>query len=96
MRRLPIAVRRLASDLTRHRFRSPIDWKTKYNEVADMLQETRAELDDFQVSSRELEEEWEKELGRTEKAQQELKVKAARAEHERDEWKVHLQIGVLS
>lgn len=64
------------------------DWKAKYNEVADMLQETRQELDDFQVSSRELEEELEKELARTEKAQQDLKVKAARAEHERDEWKV--------
>ncbi|KAI0815229.1 hypothetical protein BC629DRAFT_852629 [Irpex lacteus] len=63
------------------------DWKAKYNEVADMLQETRQELDDFQVSSRELEEELEKELARTEKAQQDLKVKAARAEHERDEWK---------
>ena len=46
-----------------------------------MLQETRQELDDFQVSSRELEEELEKELARTEKAQQDLKVKAARAEH---------------
>ncbi|KAI0704838.1 hypothetical protein BC835DRAFT_1315347 [Cytidiella melzeri] len=63
------------------------DWKSKYYEVADMLQETRQELDDFQVSSRELEEELEKELARTEKAQQDLKVKAARAEHERDEWK---------
>ena len=68
--------------------RSFTDWKAKYNEVADMLQETRQELDDFQVSSRELEEELEKELARTEKAQQDLKVKAARAEHEREEWKV--------
>ncbi|KAI0094642.1 hypothetical protein BDY19DRAFT_879925 [Irpex rosettiformis] len=63
------------------------NWKCKYNEVADMLQETRQELDDFQVSSRELEEELERELARTEQAQQDLKVKAARAEHERDEWK---------
>ncbi|KAI0348444.1 hypothetical protein BDW22DRAFT_1404343 [Trametopsis cervina] len=73
--------------LTAHNDDDFTDWKAKYNEVADMLQETRHELDDFQVSSRELEEELEKELARTEKAQQELKVKAARAEHERDEWK---------
>ncbi|TFK57154.1 hypothetical protein OE88DRAFT_101218 [Heliocybe sulcata] len=63
------------------------DWRAKYNEVADMLAETRAELEDFQHSSKELEEELERELERTEKAQQELKVKAARAESERDEWK---------
>ncbi|KAI0375342.1 hypothetical protein BV20DRAFT_960458 [Pilatotrama ljubarskyi] len=56
-------------------------------EVADMLAETRAELDDFHHSSKELEEELERELERTEKAQQELKVKVARAEQERDDWK---------
>ncbi|KAG6860112.1 hypothetical protein C0995_015550 [Termitomyces sp. Mi166 len=63
------------------------DWRAKYNEVADMLAETRAELDDFHHASRELEAELENELQRTEKAQQELKVKAIRAESERDEWK---------
>jgi hypothetical protein len=60
-----------------------------------MLAETRAELEDFQQSSKELEEELEHELERTEKAQQDLKVKAAKAEAERDEWKVcitHLTI----
>ncbi|CCL98979.1 uncharacterized protein FIBRA_00987 [Fibroporia radiculosa] len=66
---------------------SSTDWKTKYLEVADMLAETRAELDDFHHSSKELEEELERELERTEKAQQDLKVKVARAEQERDEWK---------
>ncbi|OJT03062.1 Nuclear distribution protein nudE -like protein [Trametes pubescens] len=69
-------------------FSSPgADWKSKYLEVADMLAETRAELDDFHHSSKELEEELERELERTEKAQQELKVKVARAEQERDDWK---------
>lgn len=53
-----------------------------------MLQETRAELDDFQRSSKELEEELERELERTEKAMQDLRVKATRAEMERDDWKV--------
>ncbi|KAK0245854.1 hypothetical protein EDD85DRAFT_1016894 [Armillaria nabsnona] len=63
------------------------DWRAKYNEVADMLAETRAELDDFHLASKELEAELEDELQRTEKAQQDLKVKVARAEIERDEWK---------
>lgn len=53
-----------------------------------MLAETRAELDEFQQSSKELEEELEAELERTEKAQKDLVVKASKAESERDEWKV--------
>ncbi|KAF9015280.1 hypothetical protein BDQ17DRAFT_1386057 [Cyathus striatus] len=66
---------------------SSTDWRAKYNEVVDMLAETRAELDDFHYASKELEAELEAELQRTEKAQQDLKVKVARAETERDEWK---------
>lgn len=69
-------------------YSSSTDWKTKYYEVADMLAETRAELDEFHTSSKELEEELIKEIERTEKAQQDLKVKASRVETERDEWKV--------
>jgi hypothetical protein len=53
-----------------------------------MLSETRTELDDFHASSKELEEELERELERTEKAQQGLKIKVAKADAERDEWKV--------
>jgi uncharacterized phage infection (PIP) family protein YhgE len=53
-----------------------------------MLAETRAELDEFHHSSKELEEELIRELERTEKAQQDLKVKVAKAESDRDEWKV--------
>ncbi|KAK0208371.1 hypothetical protein DFS33DRAFT_1379895 [Desarmillaria ectypa] len=68
-------------------YSSLTDWRAKYNEVADMLAETRAELDDFHFASKELETELENELQRTEKAQQDLKVKVARAEIERDEWK---------
>ncbi|KAG1826062.1 uncharacterized protein BJ212DRAFT_1259763 [Suillus subaureus] len=66
---------------------SSTDWKVKYNEVADMLAETRAELDEFHTSSKELEEELIKEIDRTEKAQQDLKVKVAKTELDRDEWK---------
>lgn len=76
--------------MLRTSYSSQSDWKTKYIEVADMLAETRAELDDFHASSKELEEELERELERTEKAQQELKVKVAKAEHEKDEWKVSM------
>ena len=67
------------------------DWKAKYNEVADMLAETRAELDEFHTSSKELEEELIKEIDRTERAQQDLKVKVSRTETERDEWKVRFR-----
>jgi hypothetical protein len=55
-----------------------------------MLAETRAELDEFHIASRELEAELEAELQRTEKSQQDLKVKVARAESERDDWKVRV------
>ncbi|KAF7969219.1 hypothetical protein HWV62_27925 [Athelia sp. TMB] len=63
------------------------DWRSKYNEVADMLAETRAELDEFHASSKELEDELIKEIDRTEKAQQDLKLKVARTETEREDWK---------
>jgi hypothetical protein len=69
-------------------YSAPTDWKAKYYEVADMLAETRAELDEFHTSSKELEEELIKEIERTEKAQQDLRVKVSRVETERDEWKV--------
>lgn len=69
-------------------YSSSTDWKAKYYEVADMLAETRAELDEFHTSSKELEEELIKEIERTEKAQRDLTVKVSRIETERDEWKV--------
>ncbi|KAF7436937.1 NADH:ubiquinone oxidoreductase [Pleurotus ostreatus] len=66
---------------------SSVDWREKYNEVADMLAETRVELDEFHAASKELEAELENELQRTEKAHQDLKIKVAKAENERDDWK---------
>ncbi|KAF8446056.1 hypothetical protein L210DRAFT_3391847 [Boletus edulis BED1] len=68
-------------------YSSSTDWKAKYYEVADMLAETRAELDEFHTSSKELEEELIKEIERYEKTQHDLKVKVSRIESERDEWK---------
>ncbi|CAO3599605.1 unnamed protein product [Absidia cylindrospora] len=51
------------------------------------LQDTRAALDEFQVSSRELEEELEKELQTTEKAYKELKSQCEQSRRDADEWK---------
>lgn len=56
--------------------------------MAECLAETRAELDEFHVSSRELEEELIKENDRMEKSERDLIVKVARTETERDDWKV--------
>ncbi|KAI8081274.1 uncharacterized protein BX664DRAFT_340014 [Halteromyces radiatus] len=55
--------------------------------LENTLQETRAALDEFQVSSRELEEELEKELQTTEKAYKELKSQCERSRRDADEWK---------
>lgn len=44
--------------------------------------------DEFQASSKELEDELERELSATEKQQTELKEKIKRLETEKDEWKV--------
>lgn len=63
------------------------DWRSKYNEVLDMLADTKAELDEFHAASKELEAELEAELARTEQSQQDLKIKVAKAEMERDDWK---------
>ncbi|KAG5654794.1 hypothetical protein H0H81_003802 [Sphagnurus paluster] len=79
------AVLSATDPLRRDRHTSLDDNQIKW--VAEMLAETRAELDDFHHASKELEAELENELQRTEKAQQDLKVKVIRAESERDEWK---------
>lgn len=46
------------------------------------------EVDEFQASSKELEDELEKELAATEKQQAELKERIKRLEGEKEEWKV--------
>jgi nuclear distribution protein NudE len=60
-----------------------------------MLAETRADLDEFQRSSKELEDELVRELDHNEKAQQDLRVKVAKAESERDDWKVSIFLMVV-
>ena len=48
--------------------------------------------DEFQASSKELEDELERELSATEKQQTELKEKIKRLEAEKDEWKVRYTV----
>jgi len=64
------------------------------SQVVDMLTETRAELDDFQAASKDLEAELEAELQRTEKEHRALQSKVSRAESERDDWKVRSETSV--
>ncbi|QRV85040.1 hypothetical protein RhiJN_13056 [Ceratobasidium sp. AG-Ba] len=69
---------------------SGVDWEAKYHEVSELLQETRAELDEFQTSSKELEEELERELESTEQQMTDLRNKIERVERERDDCKSKL------
>ncbi|WOO81888.1 Nuclear distribution protein nudE 1 [Vanrija pseudolonga] len=62
-------------------------YRDKYRVAIDLLNETRNELDEFQLSSRELEQELEKELEATEAKQAELQQRIKRLDTERDEWK---------
>ncbi|KAJ1301319.1 hypothetical protein OPQ81_003721 [Rhizoctonia solani] len=67
-----------------------VDWEAKYHEVSELLQETRAELDEFQTSSKELEEELERELESTERQMSDLRNRVERVERERDDCKSKL------
>lgn len=60
------------------------------------MQDTRAALDEFQVSSRELEEELEKELQTTEKAYSDLKARCEQYRGDAEEWKVKKKVTQIS
>ncbi|KAK8853259.1 hypothetical protein IAR55_003961 [Kwoniella newhampshirensis] len=62
-------------------------YRERYRQALDMLTETRAELEEFQQSSKELEDEMEQELASNDKQQAELREKIKRLEAEKDEWK---------
>ncbi|CEI97138.1 hypothetical protein RMCBS344292_11276 [Rhizopus microsporus] len=62
-------------------------WRNHAENLESTLQETRAALDEFQVSSRELEEELEKELQTTEKAYNDLKSRCEHYKREAEDWK---------
>lgn len=67
---------------------------THYRTLAKNLQydldDTKAALDEFQVSSKELEAELEKDLATTEKQLKELRGREETLVHEVDQWKVRL------
>ncbi|GAA5816951.1 hypothetical protein MFLAVUS_010486 [Mucor flavus] len=62
-------------------------WRAHSEHLENTLQDNRAALDEFQVSSRELEEELEKELQTTEKAYNDLKSRCERFKRDADDWK---------
>ncbi|CAO3689075.1 unnamed protein product [Umbelopsis ramanniana] len=62
-------------------------WRNHAENLENTLSETRAALDEFQVSSRELEEELEKELQTTEKVCGDLKARCEQLKRESEEWK---------
>ncbi|ODN99046.1 hypothetical protein I350_07199 [Cryptococcus amylolentus CBS 6273] len=72
-------------------FDSPEDeiahYRDKYRQAIEMLSDTRAELEEFQQSSKELEDEMEQELAANDKQQADLREKIKRLEQEKDEWK---------
>ncbi|KDQ19922.1 hypothetical protein BOTBODRAFT_51293 [Botryobasidium botryosum FD-172 SS1] len=70
-----------------HEDDSCVDWKAKYEEVAALLAQTQDDLDDFQTSSKDIEDELERELERTEEAQKALRQQISKLEIDRDEWK---------
>ncbi|KAG2231865.1 hypothetical protein BDF21DRAFT_415700 [Thamnidium elegans] len=62
-------------------------WRAHSEDLENTLQDTRAALDEFQVSSRELEEELEKELQTTEKAYNDLKSRCEHFKRDAENWK---------
>ncbi|KAG2172366.1 hypothetical protein INT43_004908 [Umbelopsis isabellina] len=63
-------------------------WRNHAENLENTLSETRAALDEFQVSSRELEEELEKELQSTEKVCGDLKSRCEQLKRESEDWKI--------
>ena len=64
------------------------DYRSRCEELEAALNETRSALDEFQLSSRELEAELEKELENTERQYREAKRQKERLKMESDDWKV--------
>ncbi|WVQ84646.1 hypothetical protein IAT38_006801 [Cryptococcus sp. DSM 104549] len=62
-------------------------YRDKYRQAIEMLTDTRAELEEFQQSSKELEDEMEQELASNDKQQADLRDKIKRLEVEKEEWR---------
>jgi hypothetical protein len=75
-----------------HETSKEYDYKSRCEELEAALNETRSALDEFQLSSRELEAELEKELENMEKQYTDAKRQKERLRMESDEWKVPLAL----
>ncbi|KIR34129.1 hypothetical protein I352_03363 [Cryptococcus deuterogattii MMRL2647] len=62
-------------------------YREKYRQALDMLTDTRAELEEFQQSSKELEDEMEQELAANDKQQADLRERIKRLDAEKEEWR---------
>jgi hypothetical protein len=73
------------------------DYKSRCEELEAALNETRSALDEFQISSRELEAELEKELENMERQYKDAKRQKERLKMESDDWKVCFwRVGLLT
>ncbi|CAO1623294.1 unnamed protein product [Sympodiomycopsis kandeliae] len=70
-------------------------WRVKAHDLQDMLREAEESLKDFAESSKELEQEMERELTISSKNLSEMKVKNEKLIQDKDEWKVKYQNSLL-
>lgn len=69
-------------------------WRTKAQDLQDMLKEAEASLKDFAESSKELEQEMERELAQSAKDLEETKTRSEKLFSEREEWKSKYQVSL--
>ncbi|OXM77478.1 hypothetical protein C364_05040 [Cryptococcus neoformans Bt63] len=62
-------------------------YREKYRQALDMLTDTRTELEEFQQSSKELEDEMEQELAANDKQRTDLRERIKRLDAEKEEWR---------
>ncbi|WVO21231.1 uncharacterized protein IAS62_002538 [Cryptococcus decagattii] len=62
-------------------------YREKHRQALEMLTDTRAELEEFQQSSKELEDEMEQELAANDKQQADLRERIKRLDAEKEEWR---------
>ncbi|CAO1612891.1 unnamed protein product [Jaminaea pallidilutea] len=69
-------------------------WRMKAQDLQDMLKEAEASLKDFAESSKELEQEMERELAQSAKDLEETKTRSEKLFSEREEWKSKYQVSL--
>ena len=63
-------------------------WRTKAHDYQDMLREAESSLKEFSESSKELEQEMERELAQSARDLEEARVKNDKLSQDKEEWKV--------